>query len=176
MKTKQLKVYLQDHYAGGVSAIELLEHLSKANEDKPIERGLQQMLSQIEWDHDQLHLIMQALGFDESRIRDAGAWMGEKFGRVKLGFGSAAHEQLRLLQALEILMIGITGKKLMWRTLRELVSYPELKVTDFDYLERRALEQLDELERWRLEIVSQEVSVLPKEEKVTSDLPSAEYI
>ncbi len=69
-------------------------------------------------DHEQLHEIMTALGIEESNARNAGAWMAEKFGRGKLGFGGGATSGIRLLQALETLAIGITGKLLMWRALK----------------------------------------------------------
>jgi len=37
-KRKELAVYLQDHYAGAVAAIEMLQHLIKTHAGNPLER------------------------------------------------------------------------------------------------------------------------------------------
>jgi hypothetical protein len=103
-------------------------------------------------DHEILHELMSGLGFEESRIRNAGAWMAEKFGRAKLGSGSETHG-LPLLQALETLAIGITGKRLLWRALGQVRDvHPALQKTDLTALEKRASEQFERVEAARLKI------------------------
>ena len=148
---KDLEIYLRDHYAGAVSAIELLEHLIKAHEEDPLGEFFRGLHRDIEADHEQLHNLMEALGFEESSLRNAGAWMAEKLSRAKVGFTSGEDAQLRLVQSLETLLIGITGKKLLWRALMTVQeSSPELQRTDLRRMEARAIEQSERVEAQRL--------------------------
>ena len=59
---KDLEIYLRDHYAGAVSALELLEHLIKAHEDDSLGDFFYQLRAEIKADHQQLHNLMEALG------------------------------------------------------------------------------------------------------------------
>jgi hypothetical protein len=48
--------------------------------------------------------------------------------------------------------MGIHGKRALWRALRVVVSkHAVLRDLDLDLLERRAVEQHDRVEEWRLE-------------------------
>jgi len=150
-QAKHLKVYLQDHYAGAVGALELLDHLSEAYRGNPLAAFFTELRGDIEADHKQLHNLMSALGLEESSLRNAGAWMAEKFGRIKVGITSEEDAKLRLLQALDTLLIGITGKKLLWRALAAVKeSSPVLQRTDFAQMESRAAEQARRVEEQRL--------------------------
>ncbi len=147
----QLEVYLQDHYAGAVGAIELIAHSIEAHEGSPLVRFFKELEAEVKADHEQLGNLMKVLGTDDSGVRNAGAWMAEKLSRAKIGFSGGETSELRLLQALESLSLGIAGKRLLWRALREVKSAaPELQATDFDQLEQRATEQLDRVEAERL--------------------------
>jgi hypothetical protein len=65
-----------------------------------------------------------------------GAWLAEKFGRAKIGDTGDSAE---LLQALEALALGITGKKLLWRSLAAIAAnFPALQGSAFAELERSA--------------------------------------
>ena len=150
--SEDLEVYLKDHYAGAVGALELLEHLGKAHAGDPLGEFFRGLESDVKADHEQLHNLMTTLGFEESGVRNAGAWVAEKVGRVKLGFSAGEEAKLRLLQSLESLFLGITGKQILWRALRATSdAWPTLQQTDFDHLERRALEQLERVEAQRIE-------------------------
>ena len=65
---------------------------------------------------------------------------------------AATYSGLRLLQTLESLALGITGKRLLWRALHAVrQSSPALQQMDFEYLEKRAIEQSNRVEIKRLE-------------------------
>lgn len=148
---EQLEVYLQDHYAGGVGALELIEHSVKAHEGTGLGTFFEQLRADVKADHEQLHNLMAALEFTPSGVRNAGAWMAEKFGRGKIGFSGGEAAELRLLQTLEGLQLGITGKRLLWRALRAARdSGPVLQKTDFEYLEKRAADQIERVEVQRV--------------------------
>lgn len=59
---------------------------------------------------------------------------------------------IRLLQALETLAIGITGKLLLWRALKAAQQTASLlPQTDFDQLALRAQKQIKQVEAKRLD-------------------------
>jgi hypothetical protein len=149
---KQLEIYLQDHYAGAISALELIEHSIKEHEGEPLAAFFGELLSDVKADHEQLHNLMTALGFEESGTRNAGAWIAEKLGRAKIGFSGGDASELRLLQTLETLCLGVAGKRLLWRALQAARdASPVLERTDFDQLAKRATEQLERIEAQRLD-------------------------
>jgi hypothetical protein len=148
----EIETYLKDHYAGGIGALELIEHSIETHGGTPLAAFFAELYDDIKSDHDQLHKLMTALGVADSDARNAGAWLAEKFSRAKLGFSGGAGSGLRLLQTLESLALGITGKRLLWRALYTIrQSAPVLQETDFDYLEQRAIEQSNRVEIKRLE-------------------------
>ena len=82
----EIEVYLKDHYAGGIGALELLEHSIEAHAGTPLAAFFAELRGDIKADHDQLHNLMTALGVADSDARNAGAWLAEKFSRAKIGF------------------------------------------------------------------------------------------
>jgi len=148
----EIEIYLKDHYAGGIGALQLLDHSIETHAGTPLSVFFAELRDDIKADHDQLHELMTALGFADSDARNAGAWLAEKFSRAKLGFSGGDGSGLRLLQTLESLALGITGKRLLWRALHAVrQSSPALQQMDFEHLENRAIEQADRVEIKRLE-------------------------
>ncbi|CAN5584728.1 hypothetical protein BH20VER3_BH20VER3_15220 [soil metagenome] len=148
---EQLEVYLQDHYAGGIGALELIEHSIKAHAGTPLAGFLEDLRADVKADHQQLENLMSALGFEPSGMRNTGAWMVEKFGRAKIGFSGGESSELRLFQTLEGLYLGITGKLLRRRALEATKNAaPALQKTDFAQLAARASDQLERVETERI--------------------------
>lgn len=149
---EDLGVYLKDHYAGGVAALELVEHLIEEHRQDPLQTFFCGLREEIQLDHEQLCSLMKRLGHEKSSLRNAGAWLAEKLGRIKIGFTASGDTKLRLLQSLEFLSLGITGKKLLWRALaRVQAGWPVLEEMDLARLEARAKEQADRVDAQRLE-------------------------
>ncbi|HJY20741.1 MAG TPA: hypothetical protein VJ278_06080 [Chthoniobacterales bacterium] len=63
--------------------------------------------TEIHADQEKLRDLIQKVGAEESTIRKAGAWLAEKFGRAKFG---DTGDSVELLQAVEGLALGITGR------------------------------------------------------------------
>ena len=151
MSRDTLKTYLNDHLAGSVMAIELAERTIRENEGGPVAARLSPLVEQIREDQTVLKGVIERLGTGESSLKKAGAWLAEKAGRVKLG-GTDEPGDLSRLEVLEMLTTGVHGKRALWRALRVVAArYEELRGLDLDLLERRAVEQHDELEAMRLE-------------------------
>lgn len=150
MSTKALATYLNDHLAGSVAAIELVERVSQAHEGTPLGRFFRALGEDIKADQETLRDILKRSGGSESRVKQAGAWLTEKASRLKLG--GTDETPLARLEALESLSLGILGKLALWRVLREVApKHRELVGVDFARLEQRAAAQHDRVEARRLE-------------------------
>ena len=152
LSTKHLGTYLNDHLAGSVAALELIEYLSKNYPDTKLETFFADLHVDISADQEVLRDLLRTFEKGESTVRKAGAWIAEKLGRAKLGISEMEVRGTGLLEALEGLVLGITGKQLLWRTLGAASeTMPQLKGLDYAHLEQRAREQRDRVEEKRLE-------------------------
>lgn len=148
---KELATYLNDHLAGSVAAIELLDHLTKEQAGQRLEKFLVDLRRDVNEDQEVLRDLIGKLDFEESAVRKAGAWMVERLGQAKIAFSGDEAGDLGLLQAFEGLALGITGKKLLWHALRTIeANSPQLQGTDLQRLEQRAQEQFERVEKERL--------------------------
>jgi hypothetical protein len=148
----ELNNYLNDHLAGSVGALELLDRLIDFYREKPLEHFFRNLRDEIQHDQEQLKDLIQKLGAEESAVRKAGAWMAEKLSRAKIGLSESAEGEIGLLLALEALVLGITGKRSLWRALQAASrSVPQLARLDYAGLEKRAIEQCERVEAKRLE-------------------------
>ena len=156
---KELATYLNDHLAGSVAAIELLDHLIKEQTGQRLEKFLVDLRDQITADQEVLQDLIRKLDFEESAVRKAGAWMVEKLGQAKIAFGGDQPGGLGLLQAFEGLALGIMGKKLLWRALAMIeADVSQLQGIDLQRLEQRAQEQFERVEKERLHLARQTFS------------------
>lgn len=153
MALQILPTYLNDHLAGSVAAIELLNHLRKLPMGTERERLFASLQSEIEEDQKMLKELLRHLGEPQSRVRTAAAWLTEKVGQVKLKLDDPGRGELRLLEALETLELGILGKLALWRALAVAADrVPQIKSLDLANLERRAREQQQRVETERLKV------------------------
>lgn len=146
---KELDSYLNDHLAGSVSALELIAHCAHLHKGKPLGVFFSQIDTEIRADQSELRNLMRRLSVEESSFRQAGAWAAEKAGRVRLMIAGGGQGSLGLVLTLEGLIMGIVGKKLLWRSLAA-ANLAKLNGYDFRELERRAEEQIDRIEAERI--------------------------
>jgi hypothetical protein len=150
---EDLSDYLNDHLAGSVAALELLDRVIEACEGKSLELFLRQLRDDIHQDQEKLKELIEKLGVSESSVRKAGAWIAEKLSRPKLDLGEGSKEEIGVFLALEALLLGITGKRSLWRALHAASrTVPALARLDYSGLEKRAIEQCEQVEARRLEI------------------------
>ena len=116
---EELTTYLNDHLAGSVGALELLDRLIEVHQDKPIGKFFEGLRAEIQADQDELKALLGKLKVEESTVRKAGAWIAEKLSRSKIELdGDPAEASAGLFLALEALVLGITGKRSLWRALQ----------------------------------------------------------
>jgi hypothetical protein len=88
---------------------------------------------------------MAAAGVRSDPTKVAVAWIAEKVGRFKLNGRLLGHSPLSSLVELEVAEVGIYGKLLLWRILRE-QRPPGSEAVDLDELIARAERQLADVE------------------------------
>jgi hypothetical protein len=152
MANEQLATYLNDHLAGAVAALELLEHLLETQTDSELIAFFSHLRDDIAADRSELQAMMKRLDIDESRTRRASAWLGEKMTELKLRFDDPKGGSLRLFESLEGLSLGIEGKRSLWIALSAAAEKSQLLgITDYARLKKRAQEQRDRVEALRIE-------------------------
>jgi hypothetical protein len=151
MSPTPLHTYLNDHLAGSVMALELLDHLAGAATTSDARQFFTTLRQEIAADQETLQALLRRLGGAESPVRQAGAWLAEKFGRVKLRVDEAVGGRLRPLEGLEMLALGIQGKLALWVALDTVSDrIAELRTIDLPHLQQRARDQHAQVEARRL--------------------------
>jgi hypothetical protein len=153
----KLGIYLSDHYAASVAAVQLARRAAQSNRGTRHGEVLARLASEIEEDRQALRLIMQRLGVRPDPAKAAVAWSAEKLGRLKLNGQLTGYSPLSRLEELEILSLGVEGKLGMWRALQRGLEHgvPE---AELDTLIKRALSQRRRLERQRLDAAEEALS------------------
>lgn len=154
MAEDHLAIYLNDHLAGSVVAVELLRDLERAYSGQPVQQFAAALRADIEEDRSELQRLMSKLNVSESRARQATAWLAEKMTMIKLRLNDWAGGEFRLFEALEALSLGIEGKRGLWVALAGAAEHsPALRLLDYAHLAARAEEQRTRVEAKRLEAV-----------------------
>jgi hypothetical protein len=153
MANEHLATYLNDHLAGSVVAVELMQSLESSHEGTPVATFVRKLRADIEADQKELQRLMSSLEISESRTRKASAWLTEKLTALKLRFDDSDNGNLRLFESFEALSLGIEGKQSLWRALSAAAEIsPELRILDYGVLQQRAQEQRDRVESKRIEV------------------------
>jgi hypothetical protein len=150
----RLHVYLNDHLAGSAAAIQLASRRADEHEGTELGTHLRELVAEIETDRRTLERVMEAVGASPNRIKQGAAIGAELVTRLKhlvpvVGSGS---RETALLEDLELLSLGIEGKRLLWLALASRAARDD-RLAEFAFaeLEERAARQRDGLERFRLE-------------------------
>lgn len=145
-----LAIYLNDHLAGSTLGVELARRLRGSNRDDPaFGPPLGEICAEIEADRETLKAVMDRLGVGQSRLKPPLAVLGERLGRLKLNGSLRGYSPLSRLDELEVLQLGVTGKRRLWRAL-ERTRADDLPGLDLDALAERATDQLRRLEELHL--------------------------
>ena len=152
MSKSDLTTYLNDHLAGSVAALELLDHLVEMKAGTPDEAFFASVRSEVTAGQDALRDLLKRLDEDESTVRKATAWIVEKLMRVKLQLSGPGNPDMGLFEALEGLVLGISGQCALWRVLAALDPVPVWKTIDFAAWEKRAENLAQRVEERRVAV------------------------
>lgn len=150
--------YLNDHLAGAAAALQHVDRMHSREPESELGHVLDALRTEIDEDREVLERVIVALGGSRNPVKRAGALGAEMLASLRmqmpvLGAGSTAATRL---EEVEVLSLGIEGKRLLWAALGELAgSDPRLAAFDFAALERRAEDQRNRLERFRLRFASE---------------------
>lgn len=160
MTNDHLAVYLNDHLAGATAAIELLGQLAT---DSAVGKAAHRLLEDVALDRQELLNLMRRLEIAESAARKAGGWLGEKLAELKVRVDDPSDGKLRTLELLEVIALGIEGKRALWTALTAAAeTAPELRALDYGRLLRRVDEQRSLVEGQRLAAAKSALAMLQK--------------
>jgi hypothetical protein len=144
-----LAIYLRDHHAGATAGIGVARRSARANRGGELGGFLDGLVSELEEDRRDLGRMMQELGVKPSRGKDAAASVAVKAGWLKLNGRLREYSPLSRVLELEGLVIGVTGKLALWRTLEACGRLGESWTPVLQRLHERGEAQRAELERHR---------------------------
>jgi hypothetical protein len=145
--TRYLAIYLNDQLAMGVLWRELARRALRNNRDSELGSALAEVATGITEDVETFKAIMRRLGVRRNPVKVALAVGAERLGRLKLNGRLASYSPLSRFVELDMLAMGIEGKKVLWTSLRDLAGLAgRLPDIDFDELIRRAERQRRTLE------------------------------
>ena len=151
MSVAYLASYLNDHLAGSVVAVDILERLERSPLAADLALQCAGLRRDIESDRNELKALMNGVNVTESWPRKAAAWSAAKMTEIKLRLEDEANGPLRLLELIEAVALGIDGKLALWRSLATASETAgQLRQADYNRLEHRAIEQRRRAEDIRL--------------------------
>jgi hypothetical protein len=117
---KLLSIYLNDHFAGSTAGVQLARRVEGSNREDPrFGEALAEIRAEVETDRESLKAAMEKLGISLSTTKPAAAWIGERLGRLKPNGQLTGYSPLSRMVELELLLLGISGKKRMWSALEQ---------------------------------------------------------
>jgi hypothetical protein len=151
MSDQLLSIYLNDQLAAGVLWRELARRSAANNAGTEAGAAIERVAAGIAQDVETFRQIMRRLGVRESKIKPRLAVVGERLGRLKLNGRLASYSPLSRFVELDVLAMGIEGKKILWENLRDGAALAKrVADVDFDALIERAGHQRAALEPFRL--------------------------
>lgn len=141
--------YLQDHHAGSVGGLESFQRVAEGHADPHVREVVGRLVDEIKEDQTALERILSQVDGSTSTLKDAGAWVGEKAGRLKPNERLAERSPLSDLVELEMLVMGVHGKLLLWQALAALAD-PRMDAAELQRLVERAQAQEATLAELRL--------------------------
>jgi hypothetical protein len=146
-----LITYVQDHLAGARFAIELIEDLHGQKDDAELARFAGDLLSQVQADRQTLEGLLEASSAeDPSALKEAATALAQKASRLKLSMS----DPFGRFEAVEILPLGVLGKRALWRTLEAVSQSQRLRTLDWKSLIGLAEQQHAALEELRLRLAA----------------------
>ena len=144
-----LAIYLNDHLAGSSVLRARCRFTRDRHRGTELGAFLDRLLGEIDEDRFTLRGVIAAVGARESRPKAAAAALLERAGRLKPNGQLRGYSPLSRLLELELVSIGIEGKRVLWLALADLGD-PRLAQFDFPALAERAQAQRDGVEPHRL--------------------------
>ena len=146
---KALATYLNNHLAASVGALELLTSLKAAQENSDLAQFAADLHDEIEAEQQEVANLMERLDVTQNKPNQAVGWLAEKFTQIKLHFDDADDGTMHLLESLELIMVGIEGKRGLWSAMAA-AAIPGLPISEYERYARQSEDQQRRVETMRL--------------------------
>jgi hypothetical protein len=144
--TRYLRIYMNDQLALGIGWRELARRAEHSNQGTDLGDALGRVAQGIAEDVATFERILERLGLRANPVKTWLAVAGERIGRLKPNGHVRSYSPLSRFVELDVLVMGIDNKRLLWANLRDLAGLgAALPDVAFDELVRRAERQRDEL-------------------------------
>lgn len=148
---QSLERYLDDHLAGSSGALLLIRDIAERIDIPEAKDFFEELVGKIEKDRGELESLQEAIRKESSTILQAAGSMAARISGLKFRWEGFEPGSLGLFEALEVIALGVTGKRLLWRALQAIrPSFPEWESIDLEGLEREASDQFEQVEHWRI--------------------------
>jgi hypothetical protein len=145
---ESLPIYIQDHLAGAVFGVELVEALEHDHAGSELGRLAATWKIEIKADQATVQQIVERAGAAPNVVKEVISWLSHRAARLKLR--RQCHGDLGTFESLETLALGIAGKEKLWIALGiAAVNDSRISGIDFARLQQRAREQHDAVETYR---------------------------
>jgi hypothetical protein len=153
MNDRLLGIYMTDHLALGMFALELARRAQRAHADTALGTALARVAEEgIARDISFYKQMMRRLGLSCRSPKIALAIAGERLGRAKLNGRLRRRSPLSSFEELDFVTMAIENKVVLWENLRDLAGLRErLPDVNFEQLIARARAQRSQLEPFRLQ-------------------------
>ena len=147
-----LAVYLNNHLAGAVGAIEIVDSMASRADAPELSTFARELRDAVVEDRETLESLMSRAGIAKSTSRRAVAWISEKAAELKTYIDDRSNGALRTFELIEIVAVGVDGKRALWAALATAAeTIPQLRSVDYSGLAARADAQRQAIEEQRLQ-------------------------
>jgi hypothetical protein len=154
-RRRDLVAYLHDHLSGADAAIQVVDSLMRRGAGEgTLFASLHEQFGE---DRSAVVALLASLGASSRSVkRVAGRTAGGVLRMVAVGRPG----ELALFRTLEGLAVGVQGKRCLWRAAQAFAPSLQPGGRSFVELESRALDQWEQIERWRQALARQTFGVL----------------
>ena len=164
---QDLQRYITDHLAGSQGALTLIQDHAERQEEPQERQFFLNLKAKVEEDQRLLKQLLALSGLDESALLQLAGSVTGKVGRIKLFWEGMEPGRLGMFEALEMLALGIQGKRLLWVVLQEIAPhFPEWKDINFAESELEAIRQRESVEERRIESGREALASIERRKKI----------
>ncbi len=151
-----LSIYLNDHFAGSVAALNLLRSISERKDRPDLASFSAKLHQEIEADQEVLAELMKQLAIEQTKTRSFLGWLAGKAAEKKMRMDATVCSEYFYIQAFESLTLGISGKLALWKALAAIAERLPVEFSSrLPSLIERARDQRERVETERLKMAAQ---------------------
>jgi hypothetical protein len=158
MEQRLLEIYLNDHLAAATGGVELLRRLAAEHTGARGEE-LARLVDEVTDDRESWRELMGRLEAEETPVKTAAGWLGEKVGRLKPNGHLISRSPLADVLELEVLRAGTTARIAGLQVLRAVaVEDDRVGREELERLLERAQGQAERFYRLHVQLAHEELA------------------